>query len=236
MFRDSGYQAFGVGKLHVSPQRNRIGFDDVMLEEQGRHQFHEIPDGVADDYELFLSDSGFQGEEYASGMTQNEWISRAWHLPERVHPINWAAREMCKFIRRRDPGRPSFWYLSFSAPHPPLTPIQAYLDLYRDVQLPEPAIGDWADPGGLPYSLAAINNSDTGALVRGREFEVDQASQAPTIAPSKVNADYAFPNSSHLRSERSSLSKPPRDRVLGKPKYRSCRGCVRCSLAIGRSS
>ena len=177
-FRDSGYQAYGVGKLHVSPQRNRIGFDDVMLEEQGRHQFHEIPDGVADDYELFLSDSGFPGEEYASGMTQNEWISRAWHLPERVHPINWAAREMCKFIRRRDPGRPSFWYLSFSAPHPPLTPLQAYLDLYRDVPIPKPAMGDWAEPEQLPYSLRAINNADTGALVRGREFEAEQARRA----------------------------------------------------------
>lgn len=38
-FRDAGYQAYAVGKLHVSPQRDRIGFDDVILEEQGRHQF-----------------------------------------------------------------------------------------------------------------------------------------------------------------------------------------------------
>ena len=30
-FRDAGYQAYGVGKLHIHPQRNRIGFDDVLL-------------------------------------------------------------------------------------------------------------------------------------------------------------------------------------------------------------
>ena len=81
-FRDAGYQAYAVGKLHVSPQRHRIGFDDVLLEEQGRHQFEDIPDGAADDYEMFLADQGFPGREYASGMTQNEFLTRSWHLPE----------------------------------------------------------------------------------------------------------------------------------------------------------
>ena len=54
-FRDNGYQAYGVGKLHVYPQRDRIGFDDVLVLEEGRHQF-----GMSkDDYELFLQDEGF---------------------------------------------------------------------------------------------------------------------------------------------------------------------------------
>ena len=35
-FRSAGYQATAVGKLHVYPQRNRIGFDDVILDEEGR--------------------------------------------------------------------------------------------------------------------------------------------------------------------------------------------------------
>ena len=44
---------------------------NVLLEEQGRHQFKDIPDGDADDWELFLADQGYGGQEYASGMTQN---------------------------------------------------------------------------------------------------------------------------------------------------------------------
>ena len=36
-FRAAGYQAYAVGKLHVYPQRDRIGFDDVILHEEGRH-------------------------------------------------------------------------------------------------------------------------------------------------------------------------------------------------------
>ena len=31
VFRDAEYQAFAVGKLHVYPQRDRIGFDEVIL-------------------------------------------------------------------------------------------------------------------------------------------------------------------------------------------------------------
>jgi len=178
-FRNAGYQAYCVGKLHVSPQRDRIGFDDVLLEEQGRHQFKDIPDGDADDYELFLAEQGYAGQEYAGGMTQNEWVSRPWHLPERVHPINWATREMCRYIRRRNPEKPSFWYLSFSAPHPPLTPLQAYLDLYRDIPVPQPAMGDWARRAAdLPYVLQTLSNPETGALVRARGFEREQARRA----------------------------------------------------------
>ena len=30
IFRNSGYQANAIGKIHVYPQRNRIGFDDVV--------------------------------------------------------------------------------------------------------------------------------------------------------------------------------------------------------------
>ena len=119
-FRDAGYQAYAVGKVHVSPQRHRIGFDDVLLDEQGRHQFREVPEGDADDYELFLAEQGYGGQEYASGMAHNEFLTRTWHLSEYCHPINWTAREMCRAIRRRDPRKPGFWYLSFCAPHPPI--------------------------------------------------------------------------------------------------------------------
>jgi arylsulfatase A-like enzyme len=154
LFRDAGYQAYAVGKLHVWPQRDRIGFDDVLLEEQGRHQHRDIPEGVADDWELYLMEQGYTGREYAGGMCHNDWLARPWHLPEECHPVNWAAREMCRTIRRRDPRKPGFWYLSFSAPHPPLTPPQPYLDMYSDQDIDMPVIGEWArDFDALPHYI-----------------------------------------------------------------------------------
>ena len=149
-FRDAGYQTCAVGKLHVSPQRDRIGFDDVILNEEGRCRSH----GFADDYELYLSAQGYPGQEFASGMCNNDYMTRTWHLPEHCHPTNWTAATMCRMIHRRDPRKPAFWYMSFSAPHPPLWPLRAYMDLYRKVTIDEPVVGDWAvDTQRMPWLL-----------------------------------------------------------------------------------
>jgi arylsulfatase len=149
-FRGAGYQTYAVGKLHVYPQRDRIGFDDVLLNEDGRHHL-----GMgADDYELFLAAEGYAGQELTHGAGTNDYMVRPWHLPEYLHPTNWEAYEMCRAIKRRDPTRPAFWYLSFNRPHPPLTPPACYLDMYRDVDIPLPPVGDWAaDFEGWPYAL-----------------------------------------------------------------------------------
>ena len=66
---------------------------DVVLEEQGRHM-GDGTDGRADDYELFLQEQGYAGQEYGAGMCHNDFITRTWHLPEHCHPIKWATREM----------------------------------------------------------------------------------------------------------------------------------------------
>ena len=105
-FRDAGYQAYAVGKLHVYPQRDRIGFDDVILDEEGRQIY-----GVVDDYELFLGDEGYAGRYFEHGMSNNEYSYRPWFFPEETHPTNWAANQMCRVIKRKDPNRPAFWYL-----------------------------------------------------------------------------------------------------------------------------
>jgi len=151
-FRDAGYQAYAVGKLHVYPQRSRIGFDDVILNEEGRHHL----DGVVDDFELFLKHSGLSGQELTHAMGNNAYHTRPWHLDEFYHPTNWTVREMCRVIQRRDPTRPGFWYCSFITPHPPITPPRDYFDMYRDLGVDEPFVGDWAkDFDELPYALKA---------------------------------------------------------------------------------
>ena len=161
-FRDSGYHAFAVGKLHVYPQRDRIGFDEVILNEEGRHHL-----GMrGDDWEQYLAENGHMGLEHAGGLCSNDYNVRTWHLPDHCHQTEWSAREMCRAIHRRDPQRPGFWYLSFSAPHPPVWPLQTYLDLYRDIDIAPPVIGQWAqDEAELPYALRSY--SDGGLSLRG---------------------------------------------------------------------
>ena len=166
-FTAAGYQAYAVGKMHVYPQRDRIGFGDVILNEEGRHHL-----GLqADDYELFLAEQGYAGQEYAHGMCTNDYMTRTWHLPEACHHTNWTVREMCRTIKRRDPQRPALWYMSFNFPHPPLVPLAAYLDMYRDIDIPPAFAGDWALAfDGLPHALKL--RADRYPRYNAREIEL----------------------------------------------------------------
>ena len=150
-FRDAGYQAYGVGKTHTYPQRDRLGFDDIQMDDEGRAHH-----GVTDDYEIFLGEQGYLGRQFAHGISNNGYEATTWHLPEEVHATSWATETMCRFIRRRDPKRPAFWYLGYRHPHPPLTPPQRFLEFYRDVALDEPVIGDWCADKDLPLPLQAF--------------------------------------------------------------------------------
>lgn len=150
-FRDAGYQAHAVGKIHVFPQRDRIGFDDVLLDDEGRPNF-----GVHDDYETYLGDAGFPGQGYLHGMSNNEYAYRPWHLPEETHATNWATRGITRQIKRRDPRKPGFWYVGYRHPHPPLVPLQCYLDLYRDIPIDTPHVAEWAQsPDNQVYTVQA---------------------------------------------------------------------------------
>lgn len=151
-FRDAGYQADAVGKLHVHPQRDRIGFDSVILDDEGRPQW-----GTLDDYDIYLGDQGLAGRQFDHGMSNNQYNWRPWHLAEEHHPTNWAGRMMARTIKRRDPDKPAFWYLGFRHPHPPLVPPQSMLELYRDVEIDPPYVGDWArDTDHLPFAISAL--------------------------------------------------------------------------------
>ncbi|XDZ64442.1 sulfatase-like hydrolase/transferase [Alphaproteobacteria bacterium LSUCC0226] len=152
-FSDAGYQAFCVGKLHVFPERDRIGFNDVLLSEEGR------PHLAIDDYSLYLSDHGFTGSAFVHGLPNNSYIHRPWHLPEHCHATNWATQAMCRVIKRRDPTRPAFWTLSYEAPHPPLAPLAVYMEYYRQFEMEPPLEASWIDDREkLPHALQALLN------------------------------------------------------------------------------
>jgi arylsulfatase A-like enzyme len=144
----AGYQTFASGKLHTCPQRNRIGFEDVQLNEEGRKQ----PGLLLDDYEAFLNDSGYGHLAYTHGLGNNEYGVRMSPIPEAYTTTHWTAQRAMEFLGRRDPTRPFFLHVSFDKPHPPITPPAEYYELYRDAEFPAPAWGDWEDTK-LPRSI-----------------------------------------------------------------------------------
>ena len=59
-----------------------------------------------------------------------------------------------------------------------MTPLQCYLDLYRDVEMDRPATGDWsADPDQLPYMIKT-RNLNRSALVGAPGAELELARHA----------------------------------------------------------
>jgi arylsulfatase len=141
----AGYHTQCVGKMHVYPRRTLCGFHNVILH-NGYSGFNRLRDSMAesfegsDDYMPWLRQrAGSERDIHDNGMTSDaSTMARPWHLPEELHPTNWAVTQSIDFLRRRDPRKPFFLWLSFVRPHGPL-------DQYVHEELPEPVIGEWAD-------------------------------------------------------------------------------------------
>ncbi|ANY72014.1 arylsulfatase [Paenibacillus ihbetae] len=149
----AGYHTQCVGKMHVYPARSLMGFHNVVLHDGYLHHNrnnHSIPmqehyDQV-DDYVPWLRERVPGADLIDLGLDCNaSTVARPWHLPEMLHPTNWTVTQSIDFLRRRDPGKPFFLWMSFVRPHPPFDPPQAYLDLYEEAEIPEPPVGDWAE-------------------------------------------------------------------------------------------
>ena len=151
-----GYQTHCVGKMHVHPIRNRVGFDSVDLHNGSLHYARTggIDPGRIDDYVPWLREQVGAGYvDYTdTGLGCNGYVATPWTLPERLHPTAWVTERSLDFLRRRDPTQPFFLMASYHRPHPPLDPPIAYLDRYRDLPLPPIVEGDWVEHQLVPNS------------------------------------------------------------------------------------
>lgn len=148
----AGYQTQCVGKMHVHPLRNSLGFMNIELHDGYLHYYRNASHAygedqrVADDYIYWLKgELGAQADVTDSGIDCNSWTSRPWPYAEYTHPTNWATDRAIDFLRRRDRDMPFFLNVSYVRPHPPLDAPQSFFDMYDPAALTPPAMGDWAD-------------------------------------------------------------------------------------------
>ena len=148
----AGYYTQCVGKMHVHPLRNNLGFHDVRLHDGYLHAYRRPTtpsyedQRVADDYYWWLKQQlGVDADPVDTGLDCNSWVVHPWIYEEKYHPTNWVASECRDFLRRRDRSKPFFLMASFVRPHPPLDAPEYYLNLYKDESLAEPWRGDWND-------------------------------------------------------------------------------------------
>ena len=169
-FAKAGYHTQCIGKMHVSPARNLLGFHNVLLNDGYMHHGRSYKCDTFDnfygcnDYLYWLKkQKGIDTDIIDDGMEVNSWVSRPYIYEEKYHHTNWTVSESIDFLRRRDPEKPFFLMTSFVAPHPPYTPPQVYYDMYINEELPEPIIGDWAETED-PEGEGLVYNTDRGKV------------------------------------------------------------------------
>jgi arylsulfatase len=148
-FKRAGYQTQAIGKMHVWPERSRIGFDDVVLHDGFLHysrRNHKRQFEYFDDYVPWLRRQPGQtpdADYFDHGVNCNSAIARPWDKEERLHPTHWLGTQTVEWLYRRDPTKPFFLYLSFHRPHPPYDPPQWAFDQYMGIEPYQRKLGDW---------------------------------------------------------------------------------------------
>ena len=147
-FTRHGYQTQAIGKMHVYPERSQIGFQNVILHDGFLHfaRSHNPNYEMVDDYLPWLRQQlGHDVDYFDHGVNCNSYVARPWDKPEHLHPTNFVITQAIDFLRRRDPRKPFFLYLSFHRPHPPYDPPAWAFEQYLNMPMPDPPVGDWVD-------------------------------------------------------------------------------------------
>jgi len=152
-FTRAGYQTQAVGKMHCYPERERLGFEHVLLHDGFLHFGRDRTRGggieAVDDYLPWLRrETGRPDADYfENGVNCNSVVARPWDKPEHLHPTNWVTQNAIDFLRRRDPRRPFLLFASYHRPHPPYDPPAWAFEQYVHGDTGSPAVGDWALAG-----------------------------------------------------------------------------------------
>ena len=167
-FTGYGYDTIAIGKMHVSPERNRVGFKRVILHDGflhfGRRKYHKRP-AAGDDYLPWLEKQmGRKADYFEHGINCNSNVARPWDKPEYTHPSTWVTTQAIEYLRKREARRPFFMFASWHRPHPPYDPPAWAFEQYLGADMPPPPIGDWATPERLGALSGRPFDGSDGAL------------------------------------------------------------------------
>jgi arylsulfatase len=157
LFTEAGYRTYSIGKQHFTPPRNPHGYQTVVLAEAT----------PADDYnQWFAAQMSGQNpyQEYRGGNDQRGGV----HYPydERLHETRWVADQAIQFLETQPRGEPWFLKVSWVRPHAPMTAPKRWYDSYEGVDIPPPAIGEWARDryGAVTNSFWKNPNATRGVI------------------------------------------------------------------------
>ncbi len=132
----NGYQTRSIGKVHYNPPRCNYGYEHME---------------ILEDYYRFMRQFPERGIPMDHGVGQNEMEPAISTIDESWSLTRWIVNRSIDFLETRDDTRPFFLNIGFSKPHPPFDPCVNYWQLYANMQMRPPVIGDWSqDPARIP--------------------------------------------------------------------------------------
>lgn len=145
LLADNGYQTALVGKFHNGPKDRDHGFQQRIDAHHatGAEAFLDGPDHEYDRWLWERSDGEYV--DLSNGLESNTWDARPTHLEEQETDTFWRTNRGLEVLSGMDTDRPFFFTLSYWDPHQPFDPPELYYEMYRDVELPDPHLGDWVE-------------------------------------------------------------------------------------------
>ena len=145
---DAGYHCASIGKMHINPYDAKGGFHQrFMVENKDRALFLEDPSrAIYDEWDKAILNRGLVKPSRFTRHAQdpegfkNALGAFAWDLPEDLHSDNFIGNNALWWLEQRKATNPLFLEIGFCGPHPPYDPVQRYLDMYRDVDIPVPDV------------------------------------------------------------------------------------------------
>jgi arylsulfatase len=169
--RSQGYQTKLIGKHHHGPTEHHLmGFESQL---------------TLDHYNRWIRSQGsFFDQDLGLGM--NEHVPGSSSLPISQTLDGWIVNQAQHYLETRDPSRPTFLWLSFLKPHPPLNPHRDILDLYQDLDGPEPHWGDWSKDPELSLAWSAVTK-ELSMTQRLEPWQLTQVRKAYAACISQVD-------------------------------------------------
>ena len=144
LLRDSGYRTAAVGKMHFTPSYLDIGFDKMMLAEQGGTGRY------IDDYHAWLMEHDLVDEldtieqvwEYRQRAPADYWDSfgaQISNLDEEHHSTTWIGKQALNEIADWNESKANLLMVGFIKPHHPFDPPAEWANKYDPAALELPA-------------------------------------------------------------------------------------------------
>ncbi|NLS17696.1 sulfatase-like hydrolase/transferase [Rhizobium sp. P40RR-XXII] len=155
---DAGYRCVNVGKMHTSPFEDSFGFHERHVVENKDRATERLP-FYLDNWDKAFWNRGIEKPSRVTYRRREDYRERlgafVWDLPEDLHSDNFVPEFAAMWLDRYQGQEPFFLQIGIPGPHPPYDPTQAYIDQYKDRDLPE-AIRDQAAMDGQPSALRKL--------------------------------------------------------------------------------